>query len=67
MVHFLNCQNPRCRFILDLRVNGKLLSDAQLILKKCTACGRMVVHVPLLPLATNYQADSWIIARGLLR
>jgi hypothetical protein len=39
MAHFLNCENPRCRFILDLRLNGKVLSDPQRIVKRCPACG----------------------------
>jgi hypothetical protein len=39
MARYLNCENPRCRFILDRRMNGKLLGDPQLILKKCPECG----------------------------
>jgi hypothetical protein len=38
MDHFLICENPKCRFVLDRRVNGKSLGDPQLILKKCPAC-----------------------------
>jgi hypothetical protein len=26
MARYLNCENPRCRFILDRRMNGKLLA-----------------------------------------
>jgi hypothetical protein len=39
MERFLVCSNPGCRFILDRRINGKSLDGAQLILKKCPACG----------------------------
>lgn len=39
MAHFLICDNPRCRFIMDLRVNGRTLNGTQFIVKKCPACG----------------------------
>jgi hypothetical protein len=39
MERFLVCNNPSCHFVLDRRVNGKSLDGAQLILKKCPACG----------------------------
>lgn len=39
MDHFLICDNPRCRFILDRRLNGKSLDGPQFILKKCPSCG----------------------------
>jgi ssDNA-binding Zn-finger/Zn-ribbon topoisomerase 1 len=39
MDHFSICRNPKCRFVLDRRVNGKSLEDPLLILKKCPACG----------------------------
>jgi hypothetical protein len=39
MNHFLVCENPRCRFILDRRVNGQSLDGARKILKECPACG----------------------------
>jgi hypothetical protein len=39
MDHFLVCNNAQCRFVLDRRINGKSLDAAQLILKKCPACG----------------------------
>jgi hypothetical protein len=39
MERFLICNNPSCRFVLDHRVNGKSVNGAQLILKKCPACG----------------------------
>lgn len=39
MNHYLICKNPSCRFVLDLRVNGKSLDSLHLILKKCPDCG----------------------------
>jgi len=39
MDHYLLCKNPSCRFVLDLRVNGKSLDSLHLILEKCPACG----------------------------
>jgi hypothetical protein len=39
MDHFLICKNPSCRFVLDLRLNGKLLDSVHLVLKNCPACG----------------------------
>lgn len=39
MERFVVCNNPSCRFILDRRIDGKSLDGAQLILKKCPACG----------------------------
>jgi hypothetical protein len=39
MERFLVCNNPSCHFVLDRRVNGKSQDGAQLILKKCPACG----------------------------
>jgi hypothetical protein len=39
MERFLICNNPTCHFILDRRINGKSQDGAQLILKKCPACG----------------------------
>jgi len=39
MERFMVCDNPGCRFILDRRINGKSLDGAQLVLKKCPACG----------------------------
>jgi len=39
MERFLICNNPKCHFVLDRRINGKSLDGAQLILKKCPACG----------------------------
>jgi hypothetical protein len=38
MKHFVICQNPGCRFVLDLRINGKSLDSPQPV-KKCPACG----------------------------
>lgn len=39
MDRFLVCDNPKCRFILDRRLNAKSLDGAQSILKKCPSCG----------------------------
>jgi hypothetical protein len=39
MVHFLICENPKCRFILDRRLNGRSRGEPQLIVKKCPDCG----------------------------
>jgi hypothetical protein len=39
MNHFLVCENPECRFILDRRINGESLDGVRGILKKCPACG----------------------------
>jgi len=39
MERFLICNNPKCHFVLDRRINGKSLDGAQLILKRCPACG----------------------------
>jgi hypothetical protein len=39
MERFMVCDNPGCRFILDRRINGKSRDGAQLVLKKCPACG----------------------------
>ncbi len=39
MEHFLICNNSECHFVLDRRINGRSLDGAQLILKKCPACG----------------------------
>jgi hypothetical protein len=39
MARFLICDNPKCRFILDTRIDGKALGEPQLILEKCPSCG----------------------------
>ena len=39
MDHFLVCNNPKCHFVLDRRINGRTVDGAHLILKKCPACG----------------------------
>ena len=38
MNHFLVCENPECRFIIDRRVNGESLDGLRRILKECPAC-----------------------------
>jgi hypothetical protein len=39
MQRYLICDNSKCRFVLDRHINGKSADDAQLILKRCPACG----------------------------
>jgi len=39
MKHYLICENPKCRFVLDRRINGKSLDGAHLVLRKCPGCG----------------------------
>jgi hypothetical protein len=39
MNHFLVCENPGCRFILDRRVNGESLDGVRKIVKQCPECG----------------------------
>jgi hypothetical protein len=39
MNHFLICENQRCRFILDRRVNGESLDGVRKILRQCPTCG----------------------------
>ena len=39
MERFLICNNPNCHFVLDRHINGKSKDGAQLILRKCPACG----------------------------
>lgn len=38
MERYLICENLKCRFVLDRRIDGKSL-DGAAILKKCPACG----------------------------
>jgi len=39
MERFLICNDPKCQFVLDRRIDGKSLVGAHLILKKCPECG----------------------------
>ena len=39
MDYFLVCNNSKCHFVLDRRINGISVDGAHLILKKCPACG----------------------------
>jgi hypothetical protein len=39
MERFLICNNPKCHFVLDRRINGKSFDGAHLMLKKCPDCG----------------------------
>ena len=36
---FLICENSRCRFVLDLFAEGKMLSRRSLHLSNCPECG----------------------------
>ena len=38
MNHYLECSSPKCRFVLDLRVDGKSNGHAPFILSKCPVC-----------------------------
>jgi hypothetical protein len=39
MPRYLICDNPRCRFVLDLQVSGKQLRLSRLPLSDCPECG----------------------------
>jgi transcription elongation factor Elf1 len=39
MEQFLICKNPVCRFLLDLREGGKVLSRSEIALGECPECG----------------------------
>lgn len=39
MEHYSVCNNSKCRFLLDRRINGESEDGAQLLLKKCPSCG----------------------------
>jgi hypothetical protein len=39
MNHYLECSNPKCRFVLDLRIDGKANGHRRFILTKCPECG----------------------------
>jgi len=39
MERYFICNNPKCRFVLDRRINAKSPHDARLVLKNCPACG----------------------------
>jgi hypothetical protein len=67
MARYLNCENSRCRFILDRRMNGKLLGDPQLILKKCPECGGAWSCTCPCCAAADAEVDPWLAARDLLR
>jgi transcription elongation factor Elf1 len=41
MESFLICQNPKCRFLVDLRENGAVLPRSKLILRECPECGHL--------------------------
>ena len=37
---FLICESPKCRFVIDLREGGSLLSRSQILLNECPECGQ---------------------------
>jgi hypothetical protein len=39
MNHYLVCGNPSCRFVLDMRVDGKRVASRRFIFSKCPDCG----------------------------
>jgi hypothetical protein len=39
MYRFLICDNAKCCFVLDCRINGRLLDGVQQLLTKCPSCG----------------------------
>jgi hypothetical protein len=39
MERFLVCDNSKCRFILDNRINGRGSDRSQFMLKHCPECG----------------------------
>ena len=39
MENFLICENAKCRFVIDLREGGSLLSRSQIVLNECPECG----------------------------
>jgi hypothetical protein len=39
MNHYLECSSPKCRFVLDLRIDGKSNGHWRFILSKCPECG----------------------------
>jgi hypothetical protein len=39
MQSFLVCENSRCRMVLDLRENGRVMRRWELIIDECPECG----------------------------
>jgi hypothetical protein len=39
MEHFLICENPTCRFVVDLRIGGRAPANQPFILSQCPECG----------------------------
>jgi hypothetical protein len=39
MNHYLICQNPGCRFVLDNRLNGRGAAPRRFLLSSCPQCG----------------------------
>jgi hypothetical protein len=40
MDHFLICENPKCRFVLDLHEGRNVVSRSDILLSECPECGR---------------------------
>jgi hypothetical protein len=40
MENFLICENSKCRFVVDLREGGSVLSRSQIVLNECPECGQ---------------------------
>jgi predicted nucleic acid-binding Zn ribbon protein len=39
MDRFLICDNSKCRFMLDRRINGRSLDGLQHMVRQCPSCG----------------------------
>ena len=39
MNQFLICENAKCRFLLDRRLNGRSMDGVRTIVKNCPDCG----------------------------
>jgi len=39
MNHYLTCGNPKCRFVLDLRIDGRSNGHRRFTLSNCPECG----------------------------
>jgi hypothetical protein len=40
MNHYLVCNNAKCRFVLDVRINGTRTGHAQFFPNSCPQCGK---------------------------
>jgi hypothetical protein len=39
MDHFLICENPNCRFVVDTLIEGKTPANGSFVLHACPECG----------------------------